>query len=230
MRISAALFPVVLAFGAIILAPGADARAPTMIRACGTISQPGSYELANNLTATGNCLVITADFVTIDLAGFSISGSPAQGLGISAGAPNLRGIAIRNGSISGFVAGISLVSSRGSIVEGLRVFDNFEGGIVGASGIVRNNIVVNTANGTGISADGTVTGNYVADGFETGMFIGAGSTVIGNTVVNHGDSGIVVTCPANLTDNTATGNRGSEGGANLVLNGQGCHNEDNVAP
>jgi hypothetical protein len=77
MRRSAALFPIALAIGTIILEREADAREPTMIKACGTISQPGSYELANNLTATPNtdCLVITANFVTIDLAGFSIAGS-----------------------------------------------------------------------------------------------------------------------------------------------------------
>jgi hypothetical protein len=55
MRRPAALFPISLA--AIILASGASAREPTPIRACQTISKPGSYELANNLAATGDCLV-----------------------------------------------------------------------------------------------------------------------------------------------------------------------------
>jgi hypothetical protein len=61
MRRSAALFPIVLAFGAVILAPAAGAREATKINACQTISQPGSYELVGNLTATGfsDCLVIT---------------------------------------------------------------------------------------------------------------------------------------------------------------------------
>ena len=63
-------FPIALALGTIILAPGADAREPTPIRTCQTISEPGSYELAHNLAATGACLMITADFVTIDLAAF----------------------------------------------------------------------------------------------------------------------------------------------------------------
>jgi|HubBroStandDraft_6_1064221.scaffolds.fasta_scaffold34334_2 hypothetical protein len=55
MRRLAALFPIVLALGAIILAPrgGAQARdsreGPIKITQCQTISQPGSYELANNL-------------------------------------------------------------------------------------------------------------------------------------------------------------------------------------
>jgi len=81
MRRLAALLPIVLALGAIILASVAGARAdaraegPTGIEKCQTISNPGSYKLVSNLTATGDCLLINADFVTVDLAGFTISGS-----------------------------------------------------------------------------------------------------------------------------------------------------------
>lgn len=75
----AALFSIALALGATILVPAASAREPTPIKACQTISKPGSYELANNLTATGDCLLIATDFVTIDLAGFLISGAPNTG-------------------------------------------------------------------------------------------------------------------------------------------------------
>jgi hypothetical protein len=49
MRRPAALFPIVLALGALIFVSGAGAQEPTKITACQTISQPGSYRLANNL-------------------------------------------------------------------------------------------------------------------------------------------------------------------------------------
>ena len=77
MRRPAELFPIALALGAMVLAPGAGAReeGPTEIERCQTISQPGSYVLVHNLTATGDCLLINADFVTVDLAGFAIIGS-----------------------------------------------------------------------------------------------------------------------------------------------------------
>ena len=71
----AALFPISLALGAIILTPGAGAREPTQLRKCQTISQPGSYELADNLTANGDCLVITADFAAASSVGYSPAGS-----------------------------------------------------------------------------------------------------------------------------------------------------------
>jgi parallel beta-helix repeat protein len=80
---------------------------------------------------------------------------------------------------------------------------------------------------TGISATGTVRGNVATNNSE-GIYAGVGSTVIGNSATNNrtqGAVGILADCPSNLTDNTAVNN-----GRNLVLNGDGCHDEDNVAP
>ena len=45
------------------------------ISKCGTISKPGSYVLTRNLTAIGDCLVVAANFVTIDLGGWVITGN-----------------------------------------------------------------------------------------------------------------------------------------------------------
>jgi hypothetical protein len=74
-----------------------DAReeGPIEIDKCQTISQPGSYKLVKNLVlvaGTRDCLAISADFVTIDLAGFTISGptspSPPAGFSVSGTATN----------------------------------------------------------------------------------------------------------------------------------------------
>jgi parallel beta-helix repeat protein len=231
MRRQAALFPIALAFGVTVVVSGQGAQAaPTAITACQAIRQPGSYVLANNLDfpdGNGNCLTITVASVTLNLAGFSISGNGprTQGAGILAigsGATPFGGIVVRNGSISNFGVGVDLSFAEGSIVEGLRVLNN---GLFGmdAHGIVRGNIAPD--NVTGIIASGTVTGNY-ATGNQSGIAITvpSGSSVIGNTATGN-QIGIAVNCPANLTDNTATNNV-----TNLVLNGEGCHDEDNVAP
>jgi hypothetical protein len=228
MKRLAALFPIALALGPMTFVPGAGARAaPTLIAACQTINQPGSYVLANNLTAHGDCLVITADFVTIDLAGFLISGSGSTGTAILRSQGG-RGISVRNGSISEFVTGVDLGSAGGSIVEGLRVF-GISGLVVGnfgiiANGIVKDNVVAEFRGG-GISATGTVTGNNVGGIRDIGISIGEGSTVIGNTAASF-TIGISVSCPSNLIDNTAINSHGF----NLFLNGEGCHIEDNLAP
>ena len=82
MRRPAAFFPTfLLTIGALVLAPSGGARAdapgegPIEIDKCQTISQPGSYELADNLTANGDCLVITADFAAASSVGYSPAGS-----------------------------------------------------------------------------------------------------------------------------------------------------------
>ena len=57
----------------------------------------------------------------------------------------------------------------------------------------------------------------VTDG---GLFVGRGSTVSGNTVASDSNVNTGVTCPSNVIGNTVTGN--------LVLNGEGCTNIDNL--
>ena len=229
MRKSAALFPIVFALGAIILTPGAGAREPTQLRKCQTISQPGSYELADNLTAApfSDCLVITASFVTIDLAGFSIRGDNATGISAPQGG---MAIAVRNGSISDFTFGVDLRSAEGSIVEGLHVSGGASHASVGiiASGIVKGNIVTGV-DGDGITATGIVTGNIASGNFAHGIGVGPGSTVIGNTAVRNDNVGISVECPSNVIDNTAVNNN-EINPTNLVLTGEGCNNTNNVAP
>ena len=54
--------------------------APTAISICQEINLSGSYELTGNLNHDGitpadGCLVVTVDNVTIDLKGFTITGS-----------------------------------------------------------------------------------------------------------------------------------------------------------
>jgi hypothetical protein len=106
-----------------------------------------------------------------------------------------------------------------------------ERGIV-AKGIVRGNTVsiASAPSGSvGISATGIVTGNYAFGNRSTGMAVGQGSTVIGNTVTDTFGGpgfGLVVECPSNVTDNTVVNNQGG----NLILDGNGCNNTNNVAP
>jgi hypothetical protein len=237
MRRSAALFPIALALGVVVLAPRVSAQAqdargegPIEIEKCQTISKPGSYKLVKNLALTGTdeCLTIATDFVTIDLGGFTISGSGKAGIsrGVSESG-QLRGIAVRNGSISNVSTGVTLGNSDGSVIEGLRVVgtagaDNTFGII--ASGIVKGNTVINFEEG--FSVTGTVTGNYAASNSDVGFDVRAGSTVIGNTATGGSRFGFFVSCPSNLTDNTAVNNAVG----NLMLNGAGCNNSNNVAP
>jgi parallel beta-helix repeat protein len=236
-----------LALAAALVSPPAWAD-PTVITACQTISQSGSYVLANDIIngAADACLTINTDNVTINLAGFSVAGRnfAILALGSTPQVP-LHGITVRNGYVSSRNgSAVTLIDAVGSIVEGVHA-SSFEGGGIEAGGIIRGNVVSaieGFSPGTGIAAGGIVTDNFVS-GFgvgisaggtvrgnvainnSVGIEVGAGSTVIGNSATGNTKAGIQADCPSNLTDNTAVNN-----GTNLVLNGQGCHNEDNVAP
>ena len=251
MRRPTTFIAIMVVLGALIFAPVAGARdqdqqeqAPTKIRRCQRIDQPGSYKLVDNLHATGDCLVITTEGVTIDLAGFAMTGdgtgTAIKGVQAPSGTiPQLRTV-VRNGDISAFAQATNL----SGIVEGLRITSNHNGILVGvgivrgnavqfnasvgielADGIVMDNVVV--ANQTGISVQeaAVITGNAV-QGNQIGIDVtGTGSTLIGNIVDGNSKIGLRVSCPSNVIHNTAVGN-----GTNLVLSNATCRNEGNVAP
>jgi hypothetical protein len=245
MKTPASFFPIALALGTITLTPGLvraqDFReeGPTEIEKCQTIDKPGSYKLVRNLTFTGTsgaCLEVTTaigttDFVTIDLAGFTISGPAVRGTEGIAGMGNRTplGLAVRNGSIQGFGVGVIFANADGIIVEGLRVAQSLQGGIEIGTGIVRGNTVVNIieTQSAGIAAGGLVTGNFSGFNAAAGFLIAPGSTVIGNTATNNLE-GIVVSCPSNVTDNTFVNN--SIDNLRLGFPAEGCNITNNVAP
>src|SRR5262245_38820526 len=120
MRRPSSLSPIAFALGVTIFAPAADAQ-PTKINNCQTISNPGSYVSTGYLPpyAGFERLNITADFVTNNPAGFTIRGGGGGigGIGGDRGTgPRLRGIAIRNGSISNFSLGVDVGEADGAIV------------------------------------------------------------------------------------------------------------------
>lgn len=240
MRRTAVLITMALILTVAFYTSQAGAQGPIGIEECRTIAESGSYVLARNLTASGNCLEVTVDFVTIDLSGFLITGDGTGSGILSRG----NSTAVRNGTITGFQTGIALVGGV-SIVEGLRVLRNGFDGIF-AIGIVRNNIAEENGGRGILSGGGPVSGNVVTNNGSEGIFAGAGSvvsgntarlnhgngiftgggTVSGNTVQSNGGVGISVGCPTLVIANTAVENAGG----NLQLNGAGCKNIDNVAP
>lgn len=75
-----------------------------------TITQPGSYYLATNLSSTGHGLIIRADYVTVDMMGFSLSGDRGSGdYGVwidgAAGVPH-RNVVVRDGTLKSFDIGV----------------------------------------------------------------------------------------------------------------------------
>jgi hypothetical protein len=206
----------------------ASAQGPTNINKCTTISEPGAYELTRNLDATGDCLVIAADFVTIDLKGFVISGN-GTGAGISNAGKGRLGTAIRNGTITNFFSGIDFSAINGANqsteVQQIRAIANARFGIALNPNAIVSGCTASGNGGTGIGAgaNSTLTGNN-ASGNQTGFDVSVRSLLSGNTASDNrpGGIGIIISCPSNLVGNAAIGNS-----SDIIELGVGCTRANN---
>lgn len=134
-----------------------DAAAVTMITSCQSLNS-GSYILANDIVASGNCFVLNGDNVTLNFAGQTVTGN-GTGTAISI-VPFvvLQRINIVRGTITGFANGIDFASAPNTQaisvqIQSMRIYGVSGIGIrVANSAIVGDNIV--HTDGTGIVSVG----------------------------------------------------------------------------
>ncbi len=166
---------------------------PKKITKCRTINKAGSYIVSRNLTAKGNCIVIEADDVIIDLDGFVLFGD-GTGAGVTDNEVYHRSITVRDGTVTGFENGIDLFASSASIAS-VRAIKNQNDGIRTGSfgrGVI-SSLTFDNYEGFGIR---TRRRNYIFDnitgGFGSGILVtGSGSGVVSNHVSSHTGSGII---------------------------------------
>lgn len=164
------------------------------------ISTPGSYRLTGNLTASGgkDAIDVSASNVTIDLNGFTISGS-GGGAGIngnpsSASTPPSAGTTVENGTITGFGSGIYQLGGN-STVKNVHADSNEAYGInVGINSVVKDSTANNNSGGPGIFVSKytvvegcTANNNSSGDGIQC---FGDGCAISGNTANNNNPAGI----------------------------------------
>jgi len=195
----------------------------TTITDCGPITDPGPYVLANNINATGDCLVVQADFVTIDLGGFTISGPTWGGNGILADPSfSVKGLTIRNGVITGFNTGIGADTALQTNITSMRLTNNITGAASGDQSTVKDSTFSGTGrtdqNGIGLvtRSHSLVSGNTANDNGApqgvsgVGINVGNSSTVIGNVAYRNGGTisgqGIRTGQGGTVMGNTVTGN------------------------
>ncbi len=199
------------------------AAAPKPITRCRTIDISGSYIVTRNLAAAGNCLVIAADNITIDLDGYTISGN-GTGDGITDSGVGRKNIAIRNGVVTNFVFGIQFFNSPGCAVERVRASQNSQFGIeVGDKAIVKDNIASGNDIGIFARSGSLVTSNVAFDNTNSGFFISDGSTISNNTAYGN-LFGFSVSCPSNIIGNTSVNNSS----ANYDFSSASCGNNFNI--
>ena len=178
-----------------------------------TISLPGSYYLAENITTAGGGITITSDEVTIDLNGFSLAGG--TGAGISVPDPH-KNITIKNGTVRGWASGgIAATSTTNSRFQDLMLSDNGTtqsqyGLRAGAGCIVTNCTAVgNSGNGIGLSEAATIIG-CVAVGNATGISLSSG-TVTNCSARNNNANGINASGAAVIDGCSAIGSTNGDG-------------------
>ena len=195
-----------------LLAPAFAVAAPPVN--CGTITQPGSYTLTRNLSSTGDCIVVASDFVTIDLAGFTISGADnPQSAGIREGsggtAPGFRGVVIRNGNIVHFGQGIAFDLSPGVTIEHVNASQNVFNGVtlLGNTSVVRSSRFDNNGgNGIQVEFNSVLTGNIAIGNGNNGFFASEGSLIVNNQATGNAAAGIAMDCPSAAIANSTNEN------------------------
>lgn len=206
---------------------------------CTVITRPGSYVLAKGITATQrdlrtmagsnpSCILILADFVSLDLQGYTIVG-PGSGFGIysNISATNRIATHVRNGAVTNFERGIAL-EGYAHTAERVRVVGN-GAGLTFDGGAISVEEVLAYANGEGILCFGgsghSVSNSEVRSSTGNGINLVEcpGSRVVGNTVSGNGGSGIVAKCPSVIVQNVAFENAGGD----IVADPDACTRSDN---
>lgn len=156
---------------------------PTPITDCGVISVPGAYILSNDITATGNCIAVTANDVTIDGNGYKITGdNETDDYGVYA--DGYTGLTIHDLEIEYFGTAIRLDQGiTSAIIDHVNIHNNNKYGIyiVGSNNYTITDSTVST---TGYSGDDTGYGIYVLDS--------TGGTMTGNTFSGSYQGSILV--------------------------------------
>lgn len=183
---------------------------------CGQpLNIPGEqYVLTGDLECSGPGygLVITADNVTLHLAGHTISSDTCtdayEVIGIYA-LGGLTGVTIEGGRVSGFNDGVSLSSSY-SVVRNMTVTGSCYNGIIVQAdhNVVEKNVVSGTGNGVALTpaTNANVRANDLS-GNAIGVLISdnnASDNIVEDNIINSSSqTGVLI---ANGTDNTVRNN------------------------
>ena len=183
------------------------------------ITTPGSYYLAGNLAGVSgqNGITVQASNVTIDLAGFALSGG-AGSLSAVQVAAGVKNLALVNGTAQDWGGdAVSANSASACRFEQLRILGNLGAGLrAGSNAFVAGCTILNNS-GDGIAAASAsrITGNSLVNNGNTataaGIRVSSGSSrVEGNHVVGGTGFGFRIEGAGNLiVRNSASGNGAS---------------------
>jgi parallel beta-helix repeat protein len=158
-----------------------------------TIHQSGSYYLAKDFNSVSTAITIDANNVTLDLKGFTVSGTETNGsYGIFIN-QNHKNIEIRNGTVTGF--GFSGITNFNGSNKDIR--------------IINVRCISNKINGIYLSAKGSRIENCLAAENNGKGIYTSESAVITNCIArDNNDLGIGAYIGSVITGSSSNGNRG----------------------
>jgi hypothetical protein len=178
-----------------------------------TITGPGSYLVAENLFAAETAITVSAEKVTIDLNGFTLTGpgSGSSALGICL--TNADWSTVRNGAVREFETGIEVLSAVGCLIEQVLAAENGTGVSVVASNhctvrdsrSLRNGTGIGVAVGVGNRVERCQVSDSAAPGIGLRVDECSGTLVLQNVLVANDSRGIQI--DTSSTSTLVEGNR-----------------------
>lgn len=188
-----------------------------------TITNPGSYYLTGNLTASGSHgIIIQTNNVSLDLKGFTLESDDSNtGVFVNGAYTN---ITIRNGNIRRWVTGIDSSFSQNTQLDGLLVTHNLFG-IVSGQGTVASRCTAsfNTQFGLSVSSGCSISQCIARNNGSHGILASSGALIVGCVAESNGDDGISLD-RGTVKDCVARGNSGDgiEAFINCMVVGNTC--------
>jgi len=197
-----------------------------------TITVPGTYRLASNLTVTTqvNGIEVRANEVTIEMGGRTLAGS---GIGRNGITSFNRSLTVLDGTVRGFqIAGVRSIAQF-LTVRGMRILANGAYGVIetpaawppttpiGYATVVGSTISGNTLDGIACTSECRIDGNTIAGNGRHGVDISRdGGLVLGNII--SGNVGFGINSQFRGSEITAPALTGY-GNNSLISNGSGPH-------
>jgi hypothetical protein len=171
------------------------------------ITEPGSYKLSGNLAASSSVISITADNVTLDLNGFTLSCTSCGVNSFSIVGVNSTGQSTRilNGILMGFPGGGIIFNNNLGVVDHVTLLGNGvgvqqEGGslTVTSSTVIGNE---NTAQGivSGTSGVLMIANSQISNNGGDGITIRSSGLVTASSVVGNLEGGVAVAGSSSTT-------------------------------
>ncbi|MHC4618137.1 MAG: right-handed parallel beta-helix repeat-containing protein [Planctomycetota bacterium] len=190
------------------------------------ITEPGSYYLTEDTTATRTGIKVGADNVTIDLMGYNLIGTPSELLGFGVYMSGRSNVEIRNGTVRDFpklgIYETSKETGKQHRVINVRAISNGSDGIHlrGYGHLVKDCTAADNGNN----------GIWLQQVHGLTIYITGSSTVTGCAAHNNDANGIAVGYACVVTGNNARDNQGhgiQADDGSVVTHNAAFNNDDN---